>query len=774
MFRKLFVAMACCVALNGQANVTPVDPDDNADGICNSSYSEPSDVCMPAPRAGQDSDGDGTPDEKEGVGDLTNADWRYDAATMDQDNDGVPDYLDPDTPASGFGDSDGDGIDDKIECGAFPCRNTDNDGAYDYRDPDSDNDGLSDDFEADHRGGNADQLVSNPHDIDGDGRADYRDTDADNDAIPDEDECTDVMSGCEDTDSDGIPDVYDVDDRGAFGNQGGGDSDQDGITDHDECPFWPDCPDSDGDGKPDYLDSNLDSDDDGIPDRIEAPGFDLLTNPQQQALDTDQDDIADYLDSDSDDDGILDKDERFEPFNPDYRKDTDGDGIPNVVDPDDSLLNNGLGGDSDGDGVADVLECPAWPACPDTDGDGIFDYLDSDSWPPPPPEPDYGELKTGVGHGGAVWWLLLLAPLLCWVRVADAGSADDEALFDGWYVSAGMGRSQLEPDTSGSLYAIQRRGDWGYRVAAGLDINHDWSLDAYYADLGRAKLSPKGELSYASYGVGVSGNYWLLAGERLPGSLALTARAGLNQLSNSASQLDYRQQSAVQLALGAGLELYLAHNFSVALQLDSFAQDARLLSLVVSKRFGRQQRLVYALPKEDNRLMFSDLPPPGSGRVAVIEPYVLDSDQDGLLDDQDLCLNTPPADGFVIDADGCAPFQGVIDVIRFEAASARLTAPAREQLAILADAVQRQMQKVAKLRLQVRVHTDSRGSDHYNRRLSQMRAEAVVQQLIRRGIAPQRLSALGLGERKPLANNATAEGREQNRRVEFILTGTNE
>ena len=59
------------------------------------------------------------------------------------------------------------------------------------------------------------------------------------------------------------------------------------------------------------------------------------------------------------------------------------------------------------------------------------------------------------------------------------------------------------------------------------------------------------------------------------------------------------------------------------------------------------------------------------------------------------------------------------------------------------------------------------GSDAYNKRLSQERAQAVVDFLISQGIDSSRLRAVGYGESKPVADNGTEEGRERNRRVEL-------
>jgi len=70
-------------------------------------------------------------------------------------------------------------------------------------------------------------------------------------------------------------------------------------------------------------------------------------------------------------------------------------------------------------------------------------------------------------------------------------------------------------------------------------------------------------------------------------------------------------------------------------------------------------------------------------------------------------------------------------------------------------------------------HTDSTGSDAYNMTLSNKRANAVSQHLISRNVAPSRVSAMGAGERYPVASNQTAEGRALNRRVELSIAPMN-
>lgn len=74
-----------------------------------------------------------------------------------------------------------------------------------------------------------------------------------------------------------------------------------------------------------------------------------------------------------------------------------------------------------------------------------------------------------------------------------------------------------------------------------------------------------------------------------------------------------------------------------------------------------------------------------------------------------------------------------------------------------------------KIKIEVNGHTDDVGNDENNMKLSQDRANAVRDLLIRRGIEPERIRAIGYGESKPVASNSTSEGKAKNRRTEFII-----
>lgn len=67
-------------------------------------------------------------------------------------------------------------------------------------------------------------------------------------------------------------------------------------------------------------------------------------------------------------------------------------------------------------------------------------------------------------------------------------------------------------------------------------------------------------------------------------------------------------------------------------------------------------------------------------------------------------------------------------------------------------------------------HTDSTGAAAYNQRLSEQRANSVSQYLVSRGVQAVRVKSYGMGERQPVASNATEAGRQANRRVEILIT----
>ncbi len=155
-----------------------------------------------------------------------------------------------------------------------------------------------------------------------------------------------------------------------------------------------------------------------------------------------------------------------------------------------------------------------------------------------------------------------------------------------------------------------------------------------------------------------------------------------------------------------------------------------------------------------------------------------DTDGDGIMDDVDRCIKKPETKNGYMDADGCpdAAPKGVrvtdtsieiAEKIYFETGKAVILP---QSFSIL-NSVAQAMKDYDQIRIEVQGHTDSDGSASYNRKLSDSRANSVRQYLIEAGIDATRLEAKGYGEDKPIDTNATDEGKERNRRVEFKIIG---
>lgn len=180
----------------------------------------------------------------------------------------------------------------------------------------------------------------------------------------------------------------------------------------------------------------------------------------------------------------------------------------------------------------------------------------------------------------------------------------------------------------------------------------------------------------------------------------------------------------------------------------------------------------------------------------------LDNDKDGLADAQDSCpaeagppenkgcpdadkdgdtvvdrLDECPDQAGVVEEKGCPKKYKLVEVkkdkieirqqINFASGSARITGRSSQEVLDEVALALRDNPQIQKIRIEG--HTDSQGSDASNLRLSQNRADAVMAQLIKRGVDPARLTSIGYGESTPIASNATAKGRAENRRTEFNI-----
>lgn len=439
---------------DGDGILDSADSDDGARGTPNNIPTN-TDGNGPANFMDLDSDNDGITDRAEsGVGTDSDNNGVLNGSA-DADGDGILDSGDSDDAALGSPntvptntdgngpanyldlDSDNDGITDLAESGFGT--DSDNDGIVDGS-SDADSDGILD--SADSNDGAFGTPNTIPTNTDIGGQPNYRDLDSDNDGITDfaesgigtDSDNNGVVDGTSDADGDGILDSSDSNDgvRGSAGSSptntdGNGpanfmdlDSDNDGITDHAESGAGNDA-DNDGD-----VDGGSDADGDGILNSADTDDA-AYGSPGLIPTNSDNSGGANFIDIDSDNDGITDFEENIDGIGTDSNNDgvidgttdTDGDGILDSGDSDDALygspgsiptdsdgdgLANSFDIDSDADGIIDNIEAQATTATPtqaggtdadsdgldnnfetnglspvDTDGDGTPDYLDADS-----------------------------------------------------------------------------------------------------------------------------------------------------------------------------------------------------------------------------------------------------------------------------------------------------------------------------------------------------------------------------------------------------------
>jgi len=154
-------------------------------------------------------------------------------------------------------------------------------------------------------------------------------------------------------------------------------------------------------------------------------------------------------------------------------------------------------------------------------------------------------------------------------------------------------------------------------------------------------------------------------------------------------------------------------------------------------------------------------------------PPPKDSDGDGIFDPEDACPaeKGPPDDDRT--KNGCPKSVRVVaneivilEQVQFDTGKATIK-PASSEL--LDEVAQVLTQHPEMTKVEVQGHTDNRGSAALNKKLSQARADAVRKALIQRGVTGERLVTRGYGPDKPIDENSTDEGRQRNRRVQFVI-----
>jgi len=150
--------------------------------------------------------------------------------------------------------------------------------------------------------------------------------------------------------------------------------------------------------------------------------------------------------------------------------------------------------------------------------------------------------------------------------------------------------------------------------------------------------------------------------------------------------------------------------------------------------------------------------------VEPVAEVCADSDNDGVCDNVDKCPNTPA--NVTVDAEGCPAVAEVVRVeldVKFDFDKSKVKEESYGDIKNLADFMKQYPQTTTV----VEGHTDSVGTDAYNQKLSERRANAVRDVLVNQyGVEGARVNTAGYGESRPVADNASESGRAVNRRVE--------
>ncbi|MCL5245892.1 hypothetical protein M4I21_08760, partial [Cellulophaga sp. 20_2_10] len=392
-----------------EAGGEDINGDGAVDGFVDADGNGVADSVDTTPLPDEDSDNDGIVDrldldsDNDGITDTT------EAGGIDGDGDGIIDTFITDTDNDGLADS-VDPVGPTTPGTPIPNPDTDNDGLDDRIDLDSENDGIPDVIEA---GGsdpdNDGRIGAGPiDDTDGDGLSDL--VDSDDNTTTDLADGTGTPLPIDNFDSDSVPNHLDIDSDNdgitdtteAGGLDVNGDGLVDGFDDTATTDGWDDAtalsplpiPNTDGTGGVNYLD--IDADDDGIPDNVEAQttagyiapadaeaanGLDTNYPVGLTPVSTDGDLIPDYLDSDSDNDGIDDVVEAGQDTITDPLADADADGLNDAFD---DTPGNDVNNDLDTGAIAtdnvddlDTAEVD-FRSILDSDNDGIMDTVDID------------------------------------------------------------------------------------------------------------------------------------------------------------------------------------------------------------------------------------------------------------------------------------------------------------------------------------------------------------------------------------------------------------
>lgn len=296
---------------------------------------------------------------------------------------------------------------------------------------------------------------------------------------------------------------------------------------------------------------------------------------------------------------------------------------------------------------------------------------------------------------------------------------------------------------------------WAPEIGIGYRLNNRLSLEGIYSTY-NAKHSTKGDTKLKDYRV--DGFYDLTPWD---GSWTPYAVVSLGHFTEDFD--NFNNSDDTRMAIGGGVRKALTSNLSISADiravrsLDYHATEGQG-KLALTWTFGAAPASTKLMAVEENKAVAEE--PATETTTAAASTAVKDSDMDGIADNKDLCPNTPA--GSKVDATGCIPVQDIHLQVGFDFDSDKINSTELSQVDKMGDFLTRHPDT----RIRIIGYTDSQGAPAYNKSLSLRRAEAVRKVLLSKySISPERIQSLGKGASEPLADNSTAKGRKENRRV---------
>jgi len=319
------------------------------------------------------------------------------------------------------------------------------------------------------------------------------------------------------------------------------------------------------------------------------------------------------------------------------------------------------------------------------------------------------------------------------------------------YAGIGVGSSRLNPNAGDAPdFKVNERTAVGRQISLGVDVSRHLAVEFHSADLGSAGLSPNGRIEYSTLGASAL----LYAGKNRHNykrqGFSGFGRIGFGRLNGSAiGDVNLVMKNDTHVLVGAGLEYTTRVGLGLRAEAISFDEDARYMQLGLIYRLGRKSE---NRPVEIAKVATPEpLPKPVPKPIPKPVPAVA-------------AAKKPITQAQAIDI--CKQLSGTLNGVNFHSNSQSLTGSAMGVL----DGVAKQLRDCPSIPVEVSAHTDSHGSNDFNLKLSARRAATVAKYLHDGGISRGRLKVKAYGESQPIDTNATAKGRERNRRVELNIT----